>query len=101
MERLISQCKKILHSQILGENFTLTKIAKKTLSDDDGNYELCRYSKEEFLKLDTLDPNIGMRIGNVVKRDKSLVEEFYEFEIFPGDEITLEVLFKDFRHNNY
>ena len=35
----------------LGENFTLTKIAKKTLSDDDGNYELCRYSKEDFLKL--------------------------------------------------
>ena len=80
----------------LGENFTLTKIAKKTLSDDDGNYELCRYSKEDFLKLDTLDPNIGMRIGNVVKRDKSLVEDFYEFEIFPGDEITLEVLFKEF-----
>lgn len=80
----------------LGENFTLTQIAKRTLYDDDNKYEFCRFSKEDFLKLDTLDPDLGMRIGNIVKRDKSLIQDFYEFEISPGEELTLEVIFKEF-----
>ena len=54
----------------LGENFTLTQIAKNTLVDENKNYEYCPFSVEQFKKLDTLDPNNGMTVGNEVKRDK-------------------------------
>ena len=79
----------------LGENFTLTQIAKNTLVDENKNYEYCPFSVEQFKKLDTLDPNNGMTVGNEVKRDKSLIQERYEFEPFiDEDEVALDVLFK-------
>ncbi len=79
----------------LGENFTITKIAKDKLLDGN-NYEYCPFTVEQFKLLDTLDPNNGMVVGNIVKRDKSLVQEIYEFIPFEDEELSLEILFKSF-----
>ena len=79
----------------LGENFTLTQIAKNTLRNENNEYEYCPFSVEQFKNLDTLDPNNGMTVGNEVKRDKSLIQERYEIQAFnDGDEVVLDVLFK-------
>ena len=84
----------------LGENFKITNIAKETLfNENTKEYEYCPFTVAQWKKLDTLDPNLGMKIENIVSRDKSLIQESYE--ILPryyeeNNQHELDIGFKSF-----
>ena len=84
----------------LGENFKITNIAKETLFDEDNReYEYCPFTVAQWKKLDTLDPNLGMKIENIVSRDKSLIQEGYEIIPFYYEEENkheVEIHFRSF-----